>query len=128
MFIWHADTLEEGKEFLVAGDKEKLQPKPEEEKEKEEPKEDTNGSSVDQAIDVDDDIVEISNGASNGDKKRPHDEENGNGTAAKKARTEDAGEEVEIMSEVSAEEVTAEQLKKRKLQEEEEEDGVVCIE
>ena len=37
------------------------------------------------------------------------------------------GEEVEIMSEVSAEEVTAEQLKKRKLQEEEE-DGVVCIE
>ena len=32
------------------------------------------------------------------------------------------------MSEVSAEEVTAEQLKKRKLQEEEEEDGVVCLE
>ena len=31
------------------------------------------------------------------------------------------------MSEVSAEEVTAEQLKKRKLQEEED-DGVVCIE
>ena len=52
----------------------------------EEPKEDTNGRSVDQAIDVDDDIVEISNGASNGEKKRPHDEENGNGTAAKKAR------------------------------------------
>ena len=43
-------------------------------------------------------------------------------------RTEDGGEEVEMMNEVSAEEVTAEQLKKRKLQEEEEEDGVVCIE
>ena len=86
VFVWHADTLEEGKEFLVAGDKDKLQPKPEEEKEQEEPKEDTNGSSVDQAIDVDDDIVEISNGASNGDKKRTHDEENGNGTAAKRAR------------------------------------------
>ena len=127
VFVWHADTLEEGKEFLVAGDKDKLQPKPEEEKQPEEPKEDTNGSSVDQAIDVDDDIVEISNGASNGDKKRPHDEENGNGTAAKKARTEEGGSEVEIMSEVSAEEVTAEQLKKRKLQEEED-DGVVCIE
>merc|ERR1711974_145834 len=98
------------------------------EKEQEEPKEDTNGSSVDQAIDVDDDIVEISNGASNGEKKRPHDEENGNGTAAKRARTSDEGAEVEIMSEVSAEEVAAEQLKKRKLQEEEEEDGVVCIE
>ena len=88
VFVWHADTLEEGKEFLVAGDKEKLQPKPEEEKLQEEPKEDTNGRSVDQAIDVDDDIVEISNGASNGEKKRPHDEENGNGTVAKKARYE----------------------------------------
>lgn len=86
MFVWHADTLEEGKEFLVAGDKEKLQPKPAEEKQQEEPKDDTNGSSVDQAIDVDDDIVEISNGAANGDKKRVHDEENGNGSAAKRAR------------------------------------------
>ena len=37
------------------------------------------------------------------------------------------GEDVEIMSEKSAEEVTAEQLKKRKLQEEEEDD-IVCIE
>ena len=85
VYLWHADTLEDGKEFLVAGDKEKLQPKAEEEpKEAEKPKEeDTNGKSSDMAIDVDDDIIEISNtenGAANGsgDKKRPHEEENGN--------------------------------------------------
>merc|ERR1712058_114110 len=78
VYLWHADTLEDGKEFLVAGDKEKLQPKAEEEpKEAEKPKEeDTNGKSSDMAIDVDDDIIEISNtenGAANGsgDKKRP---------------------------------------------------------
>jgi len=127
VYLWHADSLEDGKEFLVAGDKDKLQPKAEEEKKEEAPKEDTNGSSKDQAIDVDDDIIEVANGSSNGsgDKKRPHDEENGNGTDAKKARIEDRTE-VEIMSERSAEEVTADQLKKRKLQEEEED--VVCIE
>ena len=82
VYVWHADTLEDGKEFLVAGDKEKLQPKAEEEpKEAEKPKEDSNGKTSDMAIDVDDDIVEISNGAAangSGDKKRPHDEENGN--------------------------------------------------
>jgi len=129
VYLWHADSLEEGKEFLVAGDKEKLQPKAEEAtKEEETPKEDTNGSSKDQAIDVDDDIMEVSNGSSNGstDKKRPHDQDNGNGTVAKKARTEE-GADVEIMSEKTAEEVTAEQLKRKKLQEEED-DGVVCIE
>ena len=27
VYLWHADSLEDGKEFLVAGDKEKLQPK-----------------------------------------------------------------------------------------------------
>ena len=88
VYLWHADSLEDGKEFLVAGDKEKLQPKAEEEKPEEPAKDDVNGSSKDQAINVDDDIIEISNGSSNGsgDKKRPHDEENGNGTAAKKAR------------------------------------------
>merc|ERR1719373_832143 len=120
VYLWHADSLEDGKEFLVAGDKDKLQPKAEEEKKEEAPKENTNGSSKDQAIDVDDDIIEVANGSSNGsgDKKRPHDEENGNGTDAKKARIEDRTE-VEIMSERSAEEVTADQLKKRKLQEEE---------
>ena len=42
------------------------------------------------------------------------------------SRTEE-GADVEIMSEKTAEEVTAEQLKRKKLQEEED-DGVVCIE
>jgi len=131
VYLWHADTLEDGKEFLVAGDKEKLQPKAEEEpKEAEKPKEeDTNGKSSDMAIDVDDDIIEISNtenGAANGsgDKKRPHEEENGN--HAKKQKLDDA-EDVLITEEKSAEQVSAEELKKRKAAEETD-DGVVCLE
>lgn len=131
VYLWHADTLEDGKEFLVAGDKEKLQPKAEEEpKEAEKPKEeDTNGKSSDMAIDVDDDIIEISNtenGAANGsgDKKRPHEEENGN--HAKKQKLDD-GEDVVITEEKSAEQVSAEELKKRKAAEETD-DGVVCLE
>ena len=87
VYLWHADSLEDGKEFLVAGDKDKLQPKAEEETKEEEPKKDgsNNGASSAEAIDVDDEIMEITNGASaNGDKKRPHDEENG--AAAKKQK------------------------------------------
>ena len=71
----------------MSGDKEAMQPKEEESKPAPEP-ESTNGagSSSEKAIDVDDDIMEVSNGATNGsgDKKRAHDEENGN--VAKKAR------------------------------------------
>ena len=80
VYLWHADKLEDGQDFLVAGVKDQLQPK-----EEEPVKEDTNGTSSAKAIDVDDDIVEVSNGS--GDKKRPLEESNGNG-AAKKARIE----------------------------------------
>ena len=73
--------MEDGQEFLVTGDKDQLQPK--EEEPVNEIKEDTNGTSSAMAIDVDDDIIEVSNGS--GDKKRPLEESNGNG-AAKKAR------------------------------------------
>jgi len=131
IYLWHAETIEEGKEFLFSGDKDKLQPKAEEETKEEEPKKEdgNNGASSDQAIDVDDDIVEISNGASNGagDKKRVLDEENGNGSVAKKQKLDDDGADVEITEEKSAEQVTAEELKKRK-QAEIEDDGVVCLE
>ena len=81
MYLWHADKMEDGQEFLVTGDKDQLQPK--EEEPVNETKEDTNGTSSAMAIDVDDDIIEVSNGS--GDKKRPLEESNGNG-AAKKAR------------------------------------------
>merc|ERR1719400_1540900 len=83
VYLWHADKLEDGQEFLVTGDKDQLQPKGEEPVK--ETKEETNGTSSEMAIDVDDDIVEVSNGA--GDRKRPIEEENGN--ASKKPRVDD---------------------------------------
>merc|ERR1719367_2591509 len=58
LYLWHADSLEDGKEFLLAGDKEKLQPKAEEEpKEAEKPKDDTNGTTSDMAIEGDDEQI-----------------------------------------------------------------------
>ena len=78
--MWHADKLDDGVEYIVTGDKDQLQPK--EEEPVKETKEETNGTSSEMAIDVDDDIVEVSNGA--GDRKRPIEEENGN--ASKKPR------------------------------------------
>jgi len=129
LYLWHADSLEDGKEFLLAGDKEKLQPKAEEEpKEAEKPKDDTNGTTSDMAIDVDDDIIELpANGSSNGsgDKKRPHDEENGNSSKKQKL---DEGDDVQITEEKSAEQVTAEELKAKNAAAEAVDDGVVCLE
>ena len=80
VYLWHADKLEDGLEYIVTGDKDQLQPK--EEEPVKETKEETNGTSSEMAIDVDDDIVEVSNGT--GDRKRPIEEENGN--SSKKPR------------------------------------------
>jgi len=126
VYLWHADKIEDGADFLVTGDKDQLQPK--EEEPVKETKEETNGTSSAMAIDVDDDIVEVSNGSGDvsngsGDKKRPLDEENG--TAPKKQRV-DGDADVEIMDEKSAEDKSAEVLKKNL--KEKSEDGVVCIE
>jgi len=118
VYLWHADKLEDGQEFMVTGDKDQLQPK-EDEPEKE-TKEETNGTSSDMAIDVDDDIVEVSNGTS---KKRELEEENG--TSAKKPRLEGEND-VEIMDEKGPNDKSAEEIKKS--MKEKSEDGVVCIE
>merc|ERR1711864_60247 len=86
-------------------------------------KKETNGSNKDEAINLDDEIVEVvsaSNGA--GDKKRPADEGQENG-AAKKPRIEGDSDEVVI-----CEEKSAEGLKKSLKAAAEPEDGVVCIE
>jgi len=119
VYLWHADKLEDGVEYLVTGDKDQLQPK--EEEPVKETKEETNGTSSEMAIDVDDDIVEVSNGT--GDRKRPIEEENGN--SSKKPRVE-GGDDVEIMDEKSTEEKSAEELKKT--MKEKSDDGIVCIE
>ena len=86
-FLWQMDEKpEDGSDFIVTGDKEQLQPKEEEEKAKEPEKEDTNGANKDSAIDVDDDIMEVSPHANgSGDNKRPAEE--GTESAAKKARS-----------------------------------------
>merc|ERR1712147_209694 len=113
VFLWHADSLDDGKEFLVAGDKEKLQPKAEEAAKEEEKKDEE-----------DDEIceIEVDTPASNGDRKRPHDEENG--ASSKKPKLDNAGDEE--VQEVSAppKEVSSADLKRKM----EEDDGVVCIE
>jgi len=119
VYLWHADKLEDGQDFLVTGDKDQLQPK--EDEPVKETKEETNGTSSDMAIDVDDDIVEVTNGT--GDRKRPIEEENG--AVAKKPRVE-GGDDVEIMDEKSSAEKSAEAIKKSL--KEKSEDGVVCIE
>jgi len=91
VYLWHADKLEDG-DFLMNRDKDQLQLK-----------EDTNGTSSAMAFDMDDDIVEVSNGS--GDKKRPFGESSGNG-AAKKARIE-GGDDVEMISpEAKSEEIS----------------------
>jgi len=118
VYLWHADKLEDGQEFMVTGDKDQLQPK--EDEPKKETKEETNGTSSDMAIDVDDDIVEVSNGTS---KKRELEEENG--TSAKKPRLEGEND-VEIMDEKGPNDKSAEEIKKS--MKEKSEDGVVCIE
>ena len=112
--MWHADSLDDGKEFLVAGDKEKLQPKAEEAAKEEEKKEED-----------DDEIceIEVDTPASNGDRKRPHDEVNG--ASSKKPKLDSANGDEEVQ-EVSAppKEVSSADLKRKM----EEDDGVVCIE
>lgn len=123
VYLWHADKFEDGSDFLVTGDKEQLKPKePEEEKKAEETeKMDTNGTSNANAINVDDDIVEVVSSA-NGEKKRPAEEAHENGTI-KKARVEGDGDDV-----VFCEEKSAEDLKKSVVKPTEPEDGVVCLE
>merc|ERR1712025_297882 len=119
VYLWHADKLEDGVEYLVSGDKDQLQPM--EEEPVKESKEGTNGTSSEMAIDADDDIVEVSNGA--GDRKRPIEEENGN--ASKKPRVE-GGDDVEVMAEKSSEDKSAEEIKKA--MKDKSDDGIVCIE
>jgi len=123
VYLWHADKFEDGSDFLVTGDKEQLKPKePEEEKKAEEPvKMDTNGTSNANAIDVDDDIVEVVT-AANGDKKRPAEEGHENGSS-KKARVDGDGDDV-----VFCEEKSAADLKKAVAPPVEPEDGIVCLE
>jgi len=119
-YLWQMDEKpEDGSDFIVTGDKSQLQPK-EAEEEKEEVKADTNGANKEEAIDVDDDIVEVvANGS--GDNKRPAEDEAE--PAAKKPRIEE--DEITICEEKAA--PTAEELKKA-LKPDQPEDGVVCIE
>jgi len=123
VYLWHADKMEDGSDYLVTGDKEQLKPKEEEAKPEKmdvEKEKTSNGASNNDAIDVDDDIVEVSS-AANGERKRPAEEDSQNGTS-KKPRVEGDGDDV-----VFCEEKTAEELKKAAQKPAEPEDGVVCL-
>merc|ERR1719250_533789 len=101
---------EDGSDFIVTGDKDKLQPKEAGEEKKEEVK-DTNGVNKDKAIDVqDDDIMEVvphANGA--GDNKRKGGED-GSEPSAKKTRVD--GDDIVICEEVTS--PSADDLKKQR--------------
>lgn len=114
MFLWHADSLDDGKEFIVAGDKEKLQPKAEEVAKEAEKKDED-----------DDEIceIEVDTAVANGDRKRPHEEENGASSKKPKLDSDNVDEEVQEVS-APPKEVTSADLKRKM----EEDDGVVCIE
>jgi len=116
MFLYHADKLEDGKEFILTGDKSQLQPKEEEEK-KPEPEVAKNGNK-ESTIDVEAEDVEV---VQNGDRKRPADDLNGE-PKAKKAKI-DEDDEVMICEDEGAE---ANNLKKASPPPQE--DGVICIE
>jgi len=117
MFLYHADKLEDDQEFILTGDKAQLQPK-EEEKKEPEPEAPKNGNK-ESAIDVEAEDVEV---VSNGDKKRPADESNGQ-PKAKKAKIDDEDDIVICEADDSA----ATKLKKASAPPEEEE-GVICLE
>lgn len=123
-YLWQMDEKpEDGSDFIVTGDKSQLQPK-EPEAEKEEPKPDSgaNGANKEEAIEVDDDIMEVApNANGTGEKKRPAEEENGHN--AKKPRMD--GDDIVICEERAA--PTADELKKN-MELARAEDGVVCIE
>jgi len=125
VYLWQmTEKPEDGSDFIVTGDKDKLQPKEAEEEKKEEVKA-TNGDNKEEAIDVqDDDIMEVvphANGA--GDNKRKGGED-GSEPSAKKSRVD--GDDIVICEEVTS--PSADDLKKAKKVSESTEEGVVCIE
>merc|ERR1719447_1015268 len=74
MFLYHADKLEDGKEFIITGDKEQLQPKEDVKEAEPEPEVEKNSGNKESAIDVEAEDVEV---VANGDRKRPAEESNG---------------------------------------------------
>jgi len=129
MYLYHADKLEEGQEFILTGDKSQLQPKKEEAAKPEAAKQPTGGEDSASAIDVDEDVCEVmANGS--GDRKRPAEESNGS-TSAKKPRVaneEEEEEEIMICEERSAAlEPEPTKPKKGAPLPAEDEDGVVLI-
>merc|ERR1712181_15642 len=122
VYLWQmTEKTEDGSDFIVTGDKDKLQPK-EAEEEKKEVAKDTNGDNKDEAIDVqDDDIMEVvphANGA--GDNKRKGGDE-GSEPSAKKTRVD--GDDIVICETPSADDLK----KGKKAAEPSSEEGVVCI-
>jgi len=83
MFLYHADKLEDGKEFIITGDKSQLQPKEEEKKPEPEPEKKTGNKET--AIDVEAEDVEV---LANGERKRPAGESNGQ-PKAKRPKVDD---------------------------------------
>lgn len=112
VFLYHAEKLEEGQEFIVTGDKSQLVPKEEKAPEPEPEKPSTTNAE----INVEEQDVEV---VSNGDKKRPAEESNGQ--PKKKLKVADDDDDIVICD-------AGEPVKPVKSAPPPAEEGVICLE
>lgn len=125
VYLYHADKLEEGQEFLVTGDKSQLQPKEVEPAKPDSPKLPAGGENSATAIDVDEDVCEVMTNGS-GERKRPAEESNGDRESKKPRVAPHEGDEEE--DEILICEAEPSKPKKAAAEEEnQEEDGVVLL-
>jgi len=102
VFLYHADKLDEGVDFLIIGDESQLKPKEAEKKD-----------------------VDAGEGSSSGDRKRPAEEANGGG-AAKKAKVDD--DDDIVICEIDDDEIESSGPKKAKVAAPAVEvDGMICV-
>jgi len=137
VYLYHADKLEDGVDYVIVGDESQLKPK-EEEKKEEAPKAKDDSGDAQNAIEVheEDSIMEVTNGAGGEGRKRTADAANGangaNGTATKRAKLDnkdDDDDDIVICEEVKKPFLQVPEAKKMNAGPvEEEDDGIICLE
>jgi len=122
VYLYHAEKLDEGVDFVIVGDESQLKPK-EEEKKVEEPKKISPTGDALEPVDVHDEesVMEVTNGAA--DRKRPAEDSNGASTS-KKARMADDDDDVVICED----DVVVKKVVSQHPPAAQEEDGVICLE
>jgi len=123
VYLYHAEKLDEGVDFVIVGDESQLKPKEEEAKKVEEPKKISPTGDALEPVDVHDEesVMEVTNGAA--DRKRPAEDSNGASTS-KKARMADDDDDVVICED----DVVVKKVVSQQPPAAQEEDGVICLE